>query len=137
MGAIEHHAVIHPRSLLPTPGWQDRLIVKLTDNLGASTVTFWVAFVVPLAILPLSNTVKLVTAVISGSWYQWWMLTGIQRSQVRGAERITVKADADHQALTHIALTADKALDMATRSYDLMAARQAGGSATDARGEGL
>jgi hypothetical protein len=80
----------------------------LTVHLGASVIVFWIAFTVPLAVLPLSNTVKLVVAVISGSWYQWWMLTGIQRSVAKTDAADSAKKEADHQALTHLALTVDE-----------------------------
>lgn len=105
-----HPRVPHPRELLPPRGWQDRLIDWLTARLGASVITFWVAFVAPLLVLPLSDGIKLAVAVISGSWYQWWMLTGVQRSQVRDAARAEAKHDADHRALTHIAGAVDQLL---------------------------
>lgn len=101
-----HDKVMHPAELGEL-GWNDRVFEWITNHIGASVPMFWLAFFVPLAVLPMSGAVKLSVAVISGSWYQWWMLTAIQRSGMRADKLRAQKADADHLALTHIANTVD------------------------------
>lgn len=120
-----HPAVPHPDKFLKEPdsNHTDAVIDWLTVHLGASVVVFWIAFTVPLAVLPLSNTVKLIVAVISGSWYQWWMLTGIQRSVAKADAAGSAKKEADHQALTSVHLAVDEIHAMTQEIRDAVTAR--------------
>lgn len=69
-----------------------------------------VALVLPLLAIPLSDSVKITLGVVSGSWIQWWALHALPRSQIKEDRRHEAKADADHEALTHIALQLDRVL---------------------------
>jgi hypothetical protein len=108
-----HPRVKHPNELLVKAGGRirglnEKILEWCANNLGASVVTFWIALVAPLAVLPMSSGAKLLLAVISGSWFQWWMLPAIQRSGIKADAKREAKASADHEALTHIANTVDE-----------------------------
>lgn len=83
----------------------------LSDHVLASMVMFDIALIVPLLVIPMSTDVKVTLGVISGSWIQWWALPALQRSQVKADRKREAKADADHEALTHIATTVDEILN--------------------------
>jgi hypothetical protein len=87
--------------------WNDKAVDWLTDHVLASAVMFDTAFILPLLVLPLSTSVKVTLGVVSGSWIQWWALPALQRSANRADRARDAKADADHQALTHIAVAVD------------------------------
>lgn len=105
-----HPNVPHPHRHLSPAGLHDRALDWIATHVGASVVTFDIALVAPLVVLPMDNTAKLILGVISGSWFQWWMLPAIQRQQMKADRKRDAKADADHIALSHIALTADQIL---------------------------
>ena len=108
-----HPQVPHPgRQRRGTGGgrlarWNDAAVDWLTDHVLASAIMFDTAFILPLLVLPLSTGVKVTLGVISGSWIQWWALPALQRSANRADRARDAKADADHQALTHIATMVD------------------------------
>ena len=112
----QHHAVKHPGELIEElmkcqrsiPRWNDRGIDWLTDHILASQVMFDVAFILPLLVLPMPDWTKLILAVISSNWIQWWALPALQRSQNKTQVRQNAKAEVDHRALTHIANEVDK-----------------------------
>lgn len=54
----------------------DFIIGKLTDFL-ASSLGFWIAFIVPLAVIPLSDSIKQVENILSSNWIQLWALFGM------------------------------------------------------------
>lgn len=103
------HPGPHPRGLgsRRPARWNDAAVDWLTDHVLASAVMFDTAFILPLLVLPLSTAVKVTLGVISGSWIQWWALPALQRSANRADRARDAKADSDHQALTHIAVTVD------------------------------
>ena len=109
-----HHRVEHParrvRAAAHRP-WilrvNDRALDWLAAHVLASMLMFDIALIVPLVAIPLSDSVKITLGVISGSWIQWWALPALQRSQVKADRQRAVKADVDHEALTHIANTID------------------------------
>lgn len=104
----QHQAVKHPSALLQIANHPiDTVLNWFTDHFLGSRLLFAVALIVPLAVLPLSANVKLSLGVISGSWIQWWALHALQRRDNDNIARGEAKADADHEALTHIALTVD------------------------------
>ena len=80
----------------------------LSDHVLASIVMFDLALILPLIVLPMSDSVKITLGVVSGTWIQWWALPAIQRAQNKAEAQRIAKADVDHVALTHIALTVDK-----------------------------
>lgn len=111
-----HVRVIHPRQLLSAQRRSALVHVNgllldwLAAHVLASTLMFDIALIVPLIAIPLSDSVKITVGVISGSWIQWWALPALQRSQVKADHLRQAKADADHEALTHIAHTVDAIL---------------------------
>lgn len=110
-----HARVKHPLQSLPEKKnalarHNDRVLDWLADHVLASMLMFDIALIVPLIAIPMSDSVKITLGVISGSWIQWWALPALQRSQVKADIKRGSKADADHEALTHIANTVDAIL---------------------------
>lgn len=104
-----HPHVPHPRDLAEAKqDWNGRLLSWLAAHVLASKVMFDAALVLPLIALPMSTSVKVTLGVVSGSWIQWWALPALQRSQMQADLKRDAKADADHQALSHIAVTVDE-----------------------------
>lgn len=116
IGKTSHSRVLHPRQILTAQKrsaivhLNDRVLDWLSAHVLASMFMFDIALVVPLIAIPLSDSVKITLGVISGSWIQWWALPALQRSQVKADQARQAKADADHEALTHIAHTVDAIL---------------------------
>ncbi|SPF51235.1 conserved hypothetical protein [Candidatus Desulfosporosinus infrequens] len=116
----QHHAVTHPNELIneakqcekKIARLNDHLIDWLTDHILASRIMFNLAFILPLMVLPLPDWTKVLLAVISSNWIQWWALPALQRSQNKAQARQDAKADVDHKALTHIAHTLDLQTEM-------------------------
>ena len=103
-----HARVPHPRDAAAVSRhWNDRLLSWVSGHVLASRVMFDVALIVPLVALPMSTGVKVTLGVVSGSWIQWWALPSLQRSANIADAAREAKADADHEALTHIAAQAD------------------------------
>jgi hypothetical protein len=110
-----HRHVPHPRDAVTVSGhWNDRLLAWMSDHVLASRVMFDIALIVPLIALPLSTSVKVTLGVISGSWIQWWALPSLQRSANIADAKREAKADADHEALTHIAMVTDQIHELVT-----------------------
>jgi hypothetical protein len=113
----KHNQVVHPNELLPPPSGNAfiRANFKLLDffanNVLASMIMFDIALIIPLLVIPLPVSVKITLGVVSGSWIQWWALHAIQRTNMKADQLRQAKADADHQALTHIANTVDTLLE--------------------------
>ena len=111
-----HNEVIHPKDLLPPPSTNrfiraNQVVLDFfANNVLASMIMFDVALIIPLLIIPLPVSAKVTLGVISGSWIQWWALHAIQRTNMKADRERAAKADADHQALTHIANTVDAIL---------------------------
>lgn len=111
-----HHAVKHPNELLEELKleekkllkWNDKVIDWLTDHVLASRIMFNSAFILPLFVLPLPEWTKLILAVISSNWIQWWALPALQRRANKIQALQDAKAEVDHRALTHIAHTLDE-----------------------------
>ena len=112
----KHKQVVHPSELLPPNS--ENVFIRANhavldffgNNVLASMVMFDIALIVPLLIIPLPDGIKITLGVVSGSWIQWWALHAIQRTNMKADEQRTAKANADHQALTHIATTVDAIL---------------------------
>jgi predicted ABC-type exoprotein transport system permease subunit len=108
--------VPHPISRLRMPDrhWlvelNDRVLDWVSVHVLASIVMFDVALILPLVAIPMADSVKITLGVISGSWFQWWALPALQRSQVKTDLKREAKAETDHIALTHIANTVDAIL---------------------------
>jgi len=133
-----HPHVPHPRDLLAevTRGrtafdrGHDAVLAWLASHVLASKLMFDVALIAPLLVLPGPDSLKITLGVISGSWIQWWGLPAIQRSQVAADAQRDAKANADHQALSHVAATGDSLMEgqarieaLLTRALDQWARR--------------
>jgi hypothetical protein len=111
-----HHRVTHPSARIPRrhrhalAEVNDRVLDWLSSHVLASMLMFDVALIIPLVVIPMADSVKITLGVISGSWIQWWALPALQRAQVKADVKREAKADADHEALTHIANTVDAIL---------------------------
>jgi predicted MFS family arabinose efflux permease len=88
----------------------DRILDWLSEHVLASILMFDIALIVPLLAIPMNESIKITLGVVSSSWIQWWALPALQRSQVKADRKREAKADADHEALTHIAQTVDAIL---------------------------
>jgi hypothetical protein len=104
---VTHPEVPHPQKLTKALSLHDRTLSWLSAHILASRVMFDAALVLPLLVLPMSTGAKVTLGVISGSWIQWWALPALQRSQMEADQKRDAKANADHQALTHIAHIVD------------------------------
>jgi len=71
---------------------------------------FDIALIITLLAIPAGDSIKITTGVSSGSWFQWWALHALQRSQVKANIAQQKKSEADHEAMTHIAITVDAIL---------------------------
>jgi len=115
---MTHPEVQHPRELLAEIRRERNRIVRANDKLLswlahhvlASMITFDVALLLPLLVLPMSDGIKLAMGVVSGSWFQWWALPALQRTQEQADEIREAKALTDHRSMTHIAATVDEIL---------------------------
>jgi len=122
----QHHAVAHPNELLEElvkdqkiiSRWNDRLIDWLTDHILASRLMFNLAFILPLIVLRMPDWTKVILAVISSNWIQWWALPALQRSANKAQARQDAKAEVDHRALTHIAHTLDLQTELLKKLED-------------------
>lgn len=112
----KHFKVVHPSELLPAKS--DNVFIRINsavldffaNRVLASMIMFDIALIIPLLVIPMPVSVKITLGVISGSWIQWWALHAIQRTNMKAEAQRQAKADADHQALTHIANTVDEIL---------------------------
>jgi hypothetical protein len=105
-----HPHVPHPRQLLgkerTTLGRvNDRVTDHLALSLG-SVAGMYLALVVPLVAFGVPPLLKIL-GLISSYWVQLWALFVLQRSANRADVKRDAKADADHEALSHIAATVD------------------------------
>lgn len=109
-----HPRVKHPNELTEFKDiskFNDWVTNHLALALG-SVVGMYCALLIPLLALPIPAFQKIVI-IISSNWIQLWGLFCLQRSANIADARRQAKADADHEALTHIALTVDR-IDEAT-----------------------
>lgn len=102
----EHKAVHHPFHNLKCSS--DRFMSWVADKVLASPFMFYTAMIAPLVVLPMPASVKAILMVLSGNWIQWWALPALQRRQNEMDVKQSLKADTDHEALTHIANKVDR-----------------------------
>ena len=119
----EHTEVPHPTSLIEpvirrfkvvgrASDTNGKLLSWITDHVLASMLMFDIALLVPLLVfLPPFTGLKDVVIILSSNWIQLWALFALQRSSNQADVLRQAKADADHQALTHIANTLDSLSD--------------------------
>lgn len=104
---MTHPKVVHPKEFLAAQrAFWTWLNGALTSTLG-SNIIFLLCFIVPLAAIPASDTVKLIVGLFFSNWFQAWALPVLQKGQALADQQRAAKADADHQALTHIATMVD------------------------------
>lgn len=104
---MTHPRVPHPSDFLAVERrFWDWLNTALTSALGHNLV-FLACFVVPLAVIPAPDTAKLIVGLIFSNWFQAWALPVLQKGQAQAEKQRAAKADADHQALVHIATVLD------------------------------
>lgn len=115
----EHSRVPHPQSLVVNSQKKfrlvdfaarhnNRLLSWMTNHILASMLMFDVALAVPLLVLiPSLKGLRDIVIIVSSNWIQLWALFALQRSANQADSIRQAKADADHQALTHIAHTVD------------------------------
>jgi|SRR5579859_1031444 len=107
--AKSHPAVKDPRAWKRKAETKSDHIIKwVTDHVLASAAMFYLAFILPLVVLPMPDSAKLILAVISSNWIQWWALPALQRSANKADEERSLKAEADHETLVHIATKLDR-----------------------------
>ena len=105
---MTHLRVPHPRDFLAGERRAvTRINAALTSALG-SNIVFALCFIVPLAAIPASDTVKLIIGLFFSNWFQAWALPVLQKGQQLADQQRSAKADADHVALTHIAQVVDE-----------------------------
>ncbi|RMG26779.1 MAG: hypothetical protein D6724_01095 [Armatimonadetes bacterium] len=112
IGSIHPH-VPHPKEKMhrtrgKLEALNERILDWVSEHILASIIMFDIALVVPLLAIPLSDTIKITLGVVSGSWIQWWALHALQRGQIKAERQRAAKADADHEALSHIAIQVDR-----------------------------
>lgn len=121
-----HPAVEHPNTRISQPQnkfihFNDAILTFLTDHVLASVFMFDLALVLPLIVIPMNNTAKLILALVSGSWIQWWALPALQRSANKADVKRDAKADVDHEALTSLHIATDgiaKKLEQIKKNLD-------------------
>lgn len=111
---MTHPRVPHYREFLDTERrWNDWAADHLVVAFG-SVWTVWVFLVYPLLALVFPPDVQNIVFFISSGWIQLWALPLLNYTQNKADKVRTAKAEADHRALTHVALTADHADRMVT-----------------------
>lgn len=108
---MTHPQVQHPRDLLAVErsgvAWLNNMVGRLASSVLGSMALFWVTFLVPLVVLPGPDTVKLLVSIVFSSWFQAWALPVLQRGTNLADLKRDAKADVDHVAQGHIAVTCD------------------------------
>lgn len=92
--------------------YNDVVLEWVTNHVLGSVVLFDIALIVPLAVMPAPESLKITLGVISGSWIQWWALPALQRSQNKTQAQNDAKAEVDHETLTYLATTQDEQSEM-------------------------
>jgi len=111
--------VKHPKSILTEyreersriVRWNDAVLEYIANHVLGSILFFDLAIIVPLLAIPAPDYIKAIVIILSSNWIQLWALFALQHTQKKADEAREVKADVDHEALTHIANQLDKLLD--------------------------
>ena len=91
--------------------WNDNLLEWIANHVLGSIIFFDMAIIIPLLAIPAPDYIKAIVIILSSNWIQLWALFALQHTQKKADEVRQVKADADHEALTHIANQLDKILE--------------------------
>lgn len=110
MASKTHPHVRHPRDLLKSSNTRasavnDWVTRHLALALGSMTGVY-IALIVPLMALEIPLLFQ-VSVIVFSSWIQSWGLFSLQRTANRADANREAKENADHEALTHIALVVD------------------------------
>ena len=68
-----------------------------------SIIFFDMAIIIPLLAIPAPDYIKAIVILLSSNWIQLWALFALQHTQMKGDAARQIKADVDHQAMTHMA----------------------------------
>ena len=115
----ENPHVKHPYSILKQCRNERNKLIILNDNLLewianhvlGSIIFFDMAIIIPLLAIPAPDYIKAIVIILSSNWIQLWALFALQHTQKKADEAREVKADADHEAMTHIANQLDKLME--------------------------
>lgn len=91
--------------------WNDAVLEWIASHILGSILFFDLAIIVPLLAIPAPDYIKAIVIILSSNWIQLWALFALQHTQKKADEAHEVKANADHEALTHIANQLDKLLE--------------------------
>lgn len=105
---MTHLHVPHPRDFLNAERRAATWINSVLTSVLGSNLVFAACFIVPLAAIPASDTVKLIIGLFFSNWFQAWALPVLQKGQQLAEQQRSAKAAADHVALTHIAQVVDE-----------------------------
>ncbi len=114
-----HPKVIHPNFVIneckkgqnKLTQINDVMLEWIANHILGSILFFDVALIIPLLALKAPSWVAAIVLILSSTWIQLWALPALQRTQVKGDILRQVKADTDHEALTHLANQIDKIVD--------------------------
>lgn len=101
--------------------YNDVVLEWVTNHILGSVLLFDIALIVPLAVMPAPESLKITLGVISGSWIQWWALPALQRSQSKTQAQNDAKAEVDHETLTYLATTQDEQSEMIKKIVQYLA----------------
>ena len=91
--------------------WNDNLLEWIANHVLGSIIFFDMAIIIPFLAIPAPDYIKAIVIILSSNWIQLWALFALQHTQKKADEAREVKADADHEAMTHIANQLDKLME--------------------------
>lgn len=123
MPGLNHHAVIHPKALLDG---EKRAAGKINEwaatrlaVIFGAVWTVWVFFAWPLLAQFMSPAVQVKTSYYAQSWIQLFALPLFVWVGNRLQKSSDAQADAQYQALTHIAVTGDDVKTLLAQNMEL------------------
>jgi hypothetical protein len=114
---VTHPNIRHPWHLLPPRNWSDWAADHLVALIGTAAC-LWFFLVVPLAALLFPPWVQQVVFFLASGWVQLWALSAIVYGQNKADRKRDAKADADHDALVHLATRQDDTHRLTTALCD-------------------
>lgn len=124
-----HDAVVHPGELIAAARPESR-VARVNEWFASHLAlvfglawTVWAFMVIPLLVLLLPAGIRSVVFYLASGWIQLWALPLFVFTGNRLQAAQEAQSEAQHQALTHIANTADLAADLAARLVDLAGAQ--------------
>lgn len=81
----------------------DWFIEKCTNFLS-STLGFWIAFIVPLAVIPFPEAVKQIENILSSNWVQLWALFGMAIIAAKAAHHAKQAHEAVKKVHKHLGI---------------------------------